>query len=380
MKFLHTSDLHLGKDLCEESLIQDQKHILKEILNVIKEEEVDCVLISGDIYDKSNPSIDAVNLFNDFLVELSKTNSQIYIISGNHDSNERLNYGSEIFDNYNIHIEAIYKGQLKKYSHDNVDVYLMPFMKPSYLKKFLSEKEYEKIKSVDDMMHNILSRETIDKNKKNIILMHQFVMDGNKELFISDSESVDNVGTLDAIDVEVLKDFDYVALGHLHRHQTVKRKEVVYSGSPMKYSFGEYKNSNGVVIYDTEKDDNNKIRFIELKQLRKMDVIEGKLEDIRKIPNNNDLLKIIIEDKDLLSSPINELKLKFKNLLKLDYLNLKKDINDFINPNIKNIDKMSIEDLFKEFYKMQTDKEISEEELNIVKNIIDEIKEKENAS
>lgn len=168
MKILHTSDLHLGKNLSEESFYDDQKYILDEIINIVKEKDINVVMIPGDIYDKSIPSSEASMMFDRFLTNLSKMNVKVLITSGNHDSNERLSYGSKIFNEFNIHIVTSYEGQIEKISIDDVDFYLLPFLKPFHLKHLMDEKEYETINNSNDMIKWILSRENIDKNKKNI--------------------------------------------------------------------------------------------------------------------------------------------------------------------------------------------------------------------
>ena len=174
MKILHTSDLHLGKNLSEESFYDDQKYILEEIIDIVKEKDIKVVMIPGDIYDKSIPSVEASTMFDNFLTKLSKLNVKVLITSGNHDSNERLSYGSKIFNEFNIHIVTSYEEQIEKISIDDVDFYLLPFLKPFHLKHLMDDKEYEAINNSNDMMKWILSRENIDKNKKNILLDNFF--------------------------------------------------------------------------------------------------------------------------------------------------------------------------------------------------------------
>ena len=190
MKILHTSDLHLGKNLSEESFFEDQKYILNEIIKIVKEKDIKIVMIPGDIYDKSIPSSEASMLFDNFLTQLSKLDIKVLITSGNHDSNERLSYGSKIFNEFNIHIVTSYNGRIEKVSIENVDFYLLPFLKPFHIKKLMEEKEYDKIKNSNDMMKWILERENIDKSKKNILLSHQFVMWDGKLPEQCDSESI----------------------------------------------------------------------------------------------------------------------------------------------------------------------------------------------
>ena len=239
MKILHTSDLHLGKNLLEESFLEDQKHILDEIIEIVKEKEISVVIIPGDIYDRSIPPSDALKLFDEFITNLSNMNVKVLITSGNHDSNERLGFGSNIFDNFNIHIVTSYEGQIQKINIGDVDFYLLPFLKPFHIKHLMDAEEYEDIRNSNDMMKWILSKENINPSRINILLSHQFFMANEKLPEQSDSESIslNVVGTLDAIDASLLDDFDYVALGHIHKPQSILRETVRYSGTPLKYSF-----------------------------------------------------------------------------------------------------------------------------------------------
>lgn len=369
MKILHTSDLHLGKFLLEESFYEDQKYILKEIINIIKEKKIDVVLIAGDIYDKNIPSVDAVNLFNCFLNELSDLKTETIIISGNHDSNDRLSFGADLFNKLNIHIETNYDGHMKKYSYDNVDIYTLPFIKPFHLKNLMNQKDYEKINSANDMMKWILEQEKIDKARKNILVAHQFFMNAGEELQLSDSESTSIVGTLDAINVNLLDEFDYVALGHIHKPQKIKRETIRYSGTPLKYSFSEVNNNNGVVIYDTE---NDSIEIVPLEPLRKMRVIRGSFEDIIKSESSDDLIRVELTDNNTIISPMEEIKKKFPNALSLAFINYNK--NEYLNIEVEKISEHETPiTLFSKFYKMQNGGELEQEEIKYLEKIIENL-------
>ena len=367
MKVLHTSDLHLGKNLLEESLFEDQKLVLEDIIKIIKEKNIDVVLIAGDIYDKSIPSVDAVNLFDNFLFELSKIKTEVLIISGNHDSNDRLSFGSKIFDNMNIHIETEYTGKLKKYSFDYVDFYMLPFVKPFHIKKYMTMEEYENVNSSNEMMKWILKNEKIDKSRKNIIMLHQFVMNAGDKIEFSDSESQTNVGTLDAIDVNLFDDFDYVALGHIHRGQKIKRDTVRYSGTPLKYSFSEVNNKNGVIIYDT---DNKEYEIIEINPLRKMRVIRGYFDDIMKMDKSDDLIRIELLDENNIISPMDDLKKKFPNALSLAFISNKSNDENIFNT-VNNISENETPfELFNDFFEYQNGRKLNDNESKYLNNII----------
>ena len=368
MKILHTSDLHLGKKLLEESLYKDQKYILEEIIKKVDEKGVDVVIISGDIYDKIIPNAEAIKLFDEFITDLAEKKVKVLIVSGNHDSNERLAFGSDIFNRFNIHIATSYDGQIDKVSVEDVDFYLLPFLKPFHVKRLMYKNEYESINDSNDMMKWILSKENLNKEKTNILVAHQFVMRGGELPEQCDSESISlhNVGTIDAIDVNLLDDFDYVALGHLHKHQIVKRKTVRYSGTPLKYSFSEADHKKGVVIIDTEDIEN--IEFEELDPYRKMRVIEGKFEDIMSLKPCDDIIKVDLLDENTIISPMETLKQRFKNAIALEFKNRYKSTK--VRKIKEEIEDVTPYELFSQFFKEQTEREMRDEEDKCIKSII----------
>ena len=371
MKILHTSDLHLGKKLLEESFYEDQKYILDEIIKIIEEEKVDAVLIPGDIYDKNIPSIEAVNLFNDFLNKLSNLKVETFITSGNHDSNDRLSFGANLFNKLNIHIETEYNGKLAKYSIEDVDIYMLPFIKPFYLKGLMSEEEYSKIETPTDMMKWIIQNEDIDKNRKNILMLHQFVINQGENLETSDSESTINVGTLDSIDVNTLDVFDYVAMGHIHGPQKVKRDTVRYSGTPLKYSFSEVNQNKSVVILDTE---DMSIDLVPLKPLRNLKVIRGNFEDIMEMQPCDDLIRVeLLDDATSIISPMENLKRRFKNAISLAFIDKNYNSEEVLNTENLLVEEKNPIELFGEFFLKQNSRELTEEENKILKDVIDEI-------
>ena len=373
MKILHTSDLHLGKNLSEESLLEDQKYILNEIIDIVKKNNVSVIMIPGDIYDKSIPSNEASMLFDNFLTKLSKMNITVLIISGNHDSNERLSFGSKIFNEFHIHVVTSYDGKIDKINIDDVDFYLLPFLKPFHLKHLMDTKEYETIHNSNDMMKWILNRENIDKTKKNILLSHQFVMWNGitPEQCDSESISLNNVGTLDAIDVNLLNDFDYVALGHIHRPQKIKRETVRYSGTPLKYSFSEVNDKKSVVIIDTNDIEN--VKLIELKPLRNMNVLKGTFEKIMNMKPNDDIIKVELEDENTIISPMEEIRKRFKNAIALTFINKYNSNNEIKLKEIK--EDATPYELFYSFFSLQNERNMSSEEKNYIKKIIESLEE-----
>ena len=245
MRFLHLGDLHLGKSLGDFDLIEDQKYILDQILAVIRDRSVDAVLIAGDVYDKAIPSEAATNLLDYFLCRLSETGVKTFMISGNHDSNDRLNYGSQLFQTSQIYIASVYMGILARYTMEDqvgeVDVYLLPFVKASQVRHYFPD---AKIDSYDDAVHVILAQAGVDLNRRNVIVAHQFVTGKSEDPALAGSESAgtQSVGLVEKIAYDCFDAFDYVALGHIHSSQKVGREEVRYAGSPLKYSLSEVNN------------------------------------------------------------------------------------------------------------------------------------------
>lgn len=374
MRVMHTSDLHIGRVLMEESLLEDQQHILDEIIRAAREEKVEVLMISGDIYDKSIPSAEAVRLFNDFLVKLSELDCEVLMIRGNHDSADRLNFGSQLFDRLNIHIVSEYNGHITKFSKGNADFYMLPFIKPFHLKGYLSEEEYATIRNSSDMMKAVLERETIDKSRISILMMHRFVKAGEKLPELSDSESQLSVGTLDPVDSALLDQFDYVALGHIHKPQIIKRDTVRYCGTPMKYSFSEANNVNGVVIYDT---DSREIKTVELKPLREMRNIKVTYEEAMNLPDSDDLMRIELQNEPLVSSPLDNLKRKFPNLLSLVPLRHQQQSKGIFAHRTEISSRDTPETLFAEFFEMQEGRKLNENEEKYFRSIIEELREEE---
>ena len=249
VRFLHLADLHIGKRLNEFNLIEDQTYILDQIVEIAQAEQVGGVLIAGDVYDKSQPSIEAVELLDDFLTRLTSLGLSVCMISGNHDSPERLSFGSRMLEKTNLYVAGGFDGQLKKIrladTHGPLNVYLLPFLKPPQIRPFFQGK----IETYDQAIQAVLRTGALDKNERNILIAHQFVVSGDILPERSDSETM-IVGGLDAVDASLFTDFDYVALGHLHRPQRIGLETIRYGGSPLKYSFSEARQDKQVTLID----------------------------------------------------------------------------------------------------------------------------------
>ena len=382
MKLMHLSDLHLGKLVLEQSMIDDQKYILNQIIDIVKKEKVDIVLIAGDVYDKSIPTIEAVNLFSDFLTRLYKLKVLVFVISGNHDSKDRLSFGNELFVDNGIYIEGIFNGNLRcetiNDKYGKLNIYMLPFIKPVEIKRFYRD---EIIDTYEDAIKCILKHSSINKSERNIIMVHQFVTSLGEAVIRSDSESI-SLGGIDNIDVTLFKDFDYVAMGHIHGPQKVGRETVRYSGSPLKYSFSEVNQKKSVCIIEFNSKGDINISKIPLIPIRDMRVIKGPFDkliskEIVNLENKNDYLDVILTDDDYIINAIGKLRKFYPNILKLEYENRisSNDVSDNIDIDKSN---MSPIDLFSEFYKMQNGIELPAKKKKIIEEVIKEVSDEAN--
>ena len=289
MKLFHLSDLHIGKLLCGYSLRENQERVLSRIVTYAQEEHPDAILICGDIYDKSAPSGEAYVMFDRFLEALSEIRPRIpvLIIAGNHDSPERLSYASAFLEKHSIYLSVFPPVRedeyLKKITLEDeygpVDFYLLPFLKPGYLRPLLPEGSAF---SYEEAVRFLLSREKIDSGRRNVILSHQFYMAGQSEPETCDSEvAVAMAGGLDRIDISVLDAFDYAALGHLHGSQKVGRMSARYCGTPYKYSVSEERHHKAVTVVELgEKGEEPQLRFLPLSGLQDVRRLRGTLEEV----------------------------------------------------------------------------------------------------
>lgn len=382
MKLMHLSDLHLGKLVLEQSMIDDQKYILNQIIEIVKKEQVDIVLIAGDVYDKSIPTIEAVNLFSNFLTKLYKLKVLVFVISGNHDSKDRLSFGNELFVDNGIYIEGIFNGNLRcetiNDKYGKLNIYMLPFIKPVEIKRFYRD---EIIDTYEDAIKCILKHSSINKSERNIIMVHQFVTSLGEAVIRSDSESI-SLGGIDNIDVTLFKDFDYVAMGHIHGPQKVGRETARYSGSPLKYSFSEVNQKKSVCIIEFNSKEDINISKIPLIPIRDMRVIKGPFDkliskEIVNLENKNDYLDVILTDDDYIINAIGKLRKFYPNILKLEYENRisSNDVSDNIDIDKSN---MSPIDLFSEFYKMQNGIELPAKKKKIIEEVIKEVSDEAN--
>ena len=381
MKILHLADLHLGKILQEQSLIEDQEYMLKEIIEIIKNENVEIVLISGDVYDRSVPPAEAVNLLDNFLkILIKELKIKVFIISGNHDSRDRLGFGSKIFEDEGLYIESKYNGNLRKVeledSYGKLNIYMLPFVKPIEVKDFF-EDDLEN--NYNTAIHKIIEKERINKEERNIIMIHQFVTAGTIEPERTESEIL-SLGGIENVDVSNFDDFDYVAIGHVHRPQQIGRKEARYAGTMLKYSFSEINHNKSVPVIDFKEKGNIEINLKELVPLRDMREIKGPIEELLKkenyeLGNVNDYIKAVITNEETVYDAIGQIRRVYPNTLKLEIRN-SKTINGGQEQelNLQKVKRKSELELFEDFYKSQNNVDLDEKQKEIIKDIISEVK------
>ena len=377
MKFLHLGDLHLGKTLGDFDLKEDQRYILDEILSIIDKEGVDGVLIAGDVYDKSIPSEAATRLLDYFLNELSKRKVRVYMISGNHDSDDRLNFGSSLFKSNQIFISAVFDGTLHKDTltdGDNViDIYMLPFVKASQVKHFFPEEEIE---NYDAAVKAIIKNTAIDKTHTNIIVAHQFVAGKGEDPMLSGSESLGtlNVGMVEKIGYDCFDDFDYVALGHIHSPQSVGWEEIRYSGSPLKYSLSEANNEKTVPLITISGNKKIKYDLLSLKPMRDLRHIRGKLEyllDKKNVTKPDDFIYATLTDEDIINDAMGIFQQVYPNTVRIDYDN--SHTREIEQIDISKIaENKTFPELIGDFYRMIYGCEISDEEMAVMRSVAKE--------
>ena len=373
MKFIHLSDLHLGKRIYDFNLTEDQKYILKEILKVIDTENPDAVLIAGDIYDKSVPSTEAVELLDEFLYQLSGRDLQVFLISGNHDSPERLAFASRLISRTGIHLSPVYNGAVEPIvltdEFGPVNVYLLPFVKPVHVRRFFPD---ENIESYNDALRTAVEALDIDRSERNILVTHQFVTGAIR----SDSEEI-SVGGTDNVDAAVFDGFDYVALGHIHGPQNISSERIRYCGTPLKYSFSEAKHQKSVTVIDIADKESILVRTVPLHPLRDMREIEGTYEELTYRPNyegtkTDDYIHITLTDEEDIPDAIGKLRLIYPNLMSLDYNNSRTRSAGMLS-DLEELQNKSPLVLFEEFYEQQNGRPMSEQQENFVRKIMENI-------
>ncbi|QRN86194.1 exonuclease SbcCD subunit D [Clostridia bacterium] len=375
MRVIHISDLHLGKRVNEFPMMEDQKHIIEQILAIAEDEEVSAVIIAGDIYDKSLPSAEAIELFDQFLTNLAEKKIQVFGISGNHDSAERVGYCAEIMCHQGIHLCKPYNGKLQCIEvmdkFGPLNIYLMPFIKPANVRRF---DENIEIGSYEDAVKSVLRSANINPESRNLLLAHQFVTHNGVQPERSDSEVI-SVGGLDNIDSSVFKDFDYVALGHIHRPQNVGRPTIRYSGSPLKYSFSEVNHNKSVTIVELREKGTVLLKEVALTPIRDMKKLKGSItellsSDFYESINTNDYYHITLTDEAVMDA-IGKLRMVYPNIMRLEFE------SSSVEDSRKSVAMEKIElsntlEIFEEFYERQNGTKMDQTKRDIIVKLLSE--------
>lgn len=376
MKFIHLGDLHIGKNVNEFSMIEDQKYILEQIIQIIEQESIDAVLIAGDVYDRSIPSEEAVKVLDSFLTELSVRKKKVFMISGNHDSDERLNFGSQLLKANDIYIGSVYNGKIEHVDiedeHGVIHVWLLPYIKASRVAHYYPK---EDTKTYDAAFRTAIRKCEVKKEERNVILVHQFVAGKSEEIEWAGSESASvNVGTLDKISADCFDDFDYVAMGHIHSPQAVGRNTCRYSGSLLKYSLHqrELNSTKSVPVITMLEKGNIDVSLIPLKPLREIRRIKGELKHlIANAEDTQDYIYATLTDEEIQFDAMTRLREVYPHIMKMDYDNTSTRAIKENDMEIQTEGK-SFEELVFDFYKLIHGIEPSEKEWDIIKEVAKE--------
>ena len=379
MKLIHLSDLHLGKRVNEFSMIEDQKYILNEILRIIDEEAPDGILLAGDLYDRPVPSAEAVQRFDRFLTRLAKRKLPVYAISGNHDSAERIAFGSQIMSSSGICMSPVYDGKTEKYclmdSYGEVWIHLLPFVRPATVRHGLEgEEEVDEIRTYQEAVQAAVAHMEIDKRHRNVLIAHQFVVGAMR----CDSEEI-SVGGIDQVEADVFRDFDYVALGHIHRPQKMGRETLRYSGTPLKYSFSEADHKKSVTIVELLEKGNVRVSTVPLIPRRDMRKLRGTYMDVTAkdhytAENKMDYLQITLTDEEDVPGALQKLRTVYPNLMRLEYDNKRTRENREVQA-VEAQEQKSELQLFEEFYELLNNEPMKEEQTEFVEKLIQDLKE-----
>lgn len=376
MKFLHLADLHLGKRVNGFSMLEDQAHILRQILAILDNEQPDGVLIAGDVYDKSVPSVEAVELLDGFLTELRARGVPVLLISGNHDSPERLAFGGRVMDSCGIHISPVYDGALAPVTLQDafgpVHVWLLPFVKPAHVRRWFPDADIE---SYTDAMAEAVAHMDIDTAARNVLVTHQFVTGGTR----SGSEEL-SVGGTDNVDSGVFAPFDYVALGHLHGAQHIGRETIRYAGSPLKYSFSEARQHKSVTVVTLGEKGDVQVRTVALTPLRELREIRGSYDELtarsfyEHTTYRSDYLHLILTDEQDVFDAMSRLRTIYPYLMTLDYDNARTRAAGGMSVPAETERRTPLE-LFEALYRRQNHRPMSEVQRAYIVQLMEQIME-----
>lgn len=378
MKFIHLSDLHLGKRVNEFSMLEDQRYILTQILQITGQEQPDAVLIAGDVYDKSVPSAEAVSLLDDFLVRLAEQKVPVFLISGNHDSPERMAFGGRLMAHSGVHVAPVYDGTVRPFTltdtYGPVNLYLLPFLKPSQVRRFFPDRE---ITTYTDAMAACTEAMQIDPASRNVLVTHQFVTGAAR----CESEEI-SVGGSDNVDGAVFAPFDYVALGHIHNPQSVGRETMRYCGTPLQYSFSEAGHCKSLTVVELGEKGSAAVRTVPLVPLREMAELRGSYAEVtfrgfyEKTNYPQSYLHITLTDEEDIPEAVSKLRVIYPYLMKLDYDNTRTRTQTVLE-GAEDVRQRSPLELLEEFYQKQNGQPMREEQRVFAREILEKIWEDE---
>lgn len=373
MRLVHVSDLHIGKKMSETSLVEDQRYIFKEIVRIVREESADCILISGDVFDSSQPSAESTDILDDFLTDLFDIGVKTFMIYGNHDSPERIAYGRSIFKRNNVHVSGSFEGKVESVTVTDgngisVDICMLPFVKPGIVRKYFPDSDIDDYTSA---VRTVVDTIPVTDSKYRVLMAHQFVSSNGGSPERSESEDI-SVGGLDNVDVSVFDGFDYVALGHLHKPQSVGRPTVRYCGTPLKYSKTECNGPKSVTV--VELNDDVVVRTVPLVPLRDVRVVRGRLEDIidagKGDPSPNDLIyaEITEMEKDAMS------RLRQVYPCTLNICLIKDSDTEGVQTSLPEVERLDPVELFGRMFLEMRSMELTKEQQDIVRTLMEESK------
>jgi len=375
LKLIHLSDLHLGKRVNEFPMLDDQKYILLEILRIIEEEKPDGVIIAGDVYDKPIPPAEAVALLDEFLVRLSGMKTEVFMISGNHDSAERIAFGGRLMEHSGIHLPPVFNGDIApcvmRDGEGEVRIWMLPFVKPADVRRAYPEEE---ITDYTGAVRAAIRHMDIDPSVRNVLIAHQFVTGAVR----SESEDV-SVGGLDNVDASAFDGFDYVALGHIHGPQHIGRETVRYCGTPLKYSFSEKDHHKSVTVATLGEKGKTEVRTIPLIPRHEMREIRGTYDELTLMKNyegtaTDDYLRVVLTDEEDVPDALARLRTIYPNIMKLDYDNRRTRSASEAGM-AEEIEKKSGIELFDEFYTLQNGQPLSAEQRAFAEEVLESLKE-----
>ncbi|MDD6700792.1 exonuclease SbcCD subunit D [Mogibacterium kristiansenii] len=377
MKLMHLADLHLGKRVNGFSMMEDQEYILNRILEIMEEEQPDGLLIAGDVYDKTIPPAEAVRLMDDFLTAVAAKHVPVFLISGNHDSAERVAFGHQLMQGSGIWISPVYDGTIRHHTLEDrwgeVNIYLIPFLRPSVVRSFFPDVEIE---DYTDALRTIIEDLQVDTSRRNVVLAHQFVTAAGALPETCDSEQL-SVGGLDRVDGSVFSPFDYTALGHLHGPQRVGSETIRYAGSPLKYSFSELHQKKSVTVAELRAKGETEIRQIPLQPQREMIELRGTFEEIleearKKGELQTDYYHMILTDETDVVDALSRLREYYPNIMLLDYDNRRTRSQKEVEQ-LDRVEERTPGELFAALYEQQNGQEMDSDRKEYLDGLIREI-------